>query len=61
MKSENPKAAVDDTATSLFHLAANLESRANQGEVFVKEEIISIANRLKDHASDLQLAASRME
>jgi hypothetical protein len=29
MEKENPKSVVDDTSTSLFSLAANLESRAN--------------------------------
>ncbi len=61
MEDEKPKLAVDGAATSLFHLAANLESRANNDEEFPKEEIIAIAKRLQDHAADLQLAASRMD
>jgi hypothetical protein len=60
MSDEKPRAVVDGTATSLFHLAANLQSRANAGEAFPKEEILTLAKRLQDHAADLQLAASRM-
>jgi hypothetical protein len=61
METENPKQVVDSTADSLFHLAANMISRANKGQEFPKEEIEAIAKRLQDHAGDLQLAASRLE
>ncbi|HZD42240.1 MAG TPA: hypothetical protein VE131_16070 [Terriglobales bacterium] len=61
MENENPKEIVDSTAESLFRLAANMISRANEGEEFPKEEIEAIAKRLQDHAADLQLAASRLE
>ena len=60
MENENPKDAVDSTATSLFHLAANLQSRPNNGEEFTNEEIEALAKRLQDHAADLQLAARRL-
>ena len=60
MKEEDSKTVVDSTATSLFHLTANMVSRANAGEEFSKAEILAIASRLQDHAADLQLAASRL-
>jgi hypothetical protein len=40
MKNGDPKFVVDDTSTSLFHMAASLESRANNDEKFFKEEIL---------------------
>ena len=61
MEDGEPKAVVDSTAQSLFHLTANLISRAEKCEEFPKDEIDAIAKRLQDHAADLQLAASRLE
>ena len=61
MEDEDPRSAVDSTAESLFHLAANLQSRAANGEEFTSAEVEAIAKRLQDHAADLQLAASRLD
>ena len=57
--SEESKRVVEDTARSLFYLAATIEHRSEQGE-FSREEVLEIAKRLRDHAIDLQLAASRL-
>ena len=57
---EEPTSVVDQTAICLFSLAANLESRTKAGEEIRENEITAIIERLKDHAADLQLAASRL-
>lgn len=60
MSDDDARTVIDGTATSLFHLAANLQSRANAGAEFPNEEIVALAKRLQDHAADLQLAAGRL-
>lgn len=57
---ENPAGVVDDIATSIFHLCANLENRMRQGEEIGNDEVLAIVERLKDYAADLQLAAGRL-
>jgi hypothetical protein len=60
MPQPDPRSVVDGIADNLFHLAANLESRANKGEAFPKDEILALAGRLQDYGADLQTAASQM-